>query len=212
VTDLEQFIRDYTSESLVRIRYAGSTDPLEKPRRDPSGDPNFPYRKEVIEYLVGPHDHAGPPAEAQGHVQSAPDALLHDLFVAHWEFAVTHDHHGNYPLATEVLRRRLYRTFVHVYRLPLGMEQGVPLEAAISHALVTDEQLGTHFMTEIGSLVERETDPRALKNLTKWQGYVGGKTSMSDRRRRHDAKPQAAPASVRRKRADVVLDDRGESL
>ena len=122
MSDVSDFVGRYSQDSLHRIKYAGSIDPLDPVaqmdrdflRKD---DPNLPFRSEVIAFLFGSPSMAG-----RGAV-SARDELVEDLFRAHWEFAVGHDCLGHEALATEILRRERYEAFVHAYTLSLGMDQ-----------------------------------------------------------------------------------------
>jgi hypothetical protein len=166
--DIEVFVRGYTRDALPRIEYSGSIDPLE-PRipqdRDflRQDDPNLPLRSAVISFLFGP-PHAKHTAVA--------DDLLHDLFVAHWKFAVSHDSVGHEALALEVLGRGLYGTFVNAYTLLLGMDQGCPLEAAISRIGASGKSPVPELILALESLLETETHPRALEHLKKWREWL----------------------------------------
>jgi hypothetical protein len=106
----------------------------------------------------------------------ASDELIHDLFIAHWEFAVGHDCPGDEHLAEEVLRRDLFGTFVHAYRLPLGMDQGVPLEIAIQRrAGLHGTSPVPHLLIAIDQLLKHEAGTSARRNLNKWRQFIADK-------------------------------------
>jgi hypothetical protein len=131
MSEIADFVREYTAESLPRINYAGSGDPfdiLAPPEREPlEDDPNLPLRTELIRYLAS----RDPASNTRYH--EASDELIRDLFIAHWYFIVSHDQEGNLHLATEVLQRGLYSTFVQAFALPLGLAQRTPLDGAIGN-------------------------------------------------------------------------------
>jgi len=167
--DVAAFVRKYTRDSLSRIRYAGSIDPLDPKmvhdrdflRQD---DPKLPFRTVVISHLFAPPSFAG--------LATIGDELIHDLFVAHWEFAVGHDSLGHEGLALEVLRRRLYGTFVIAYTLPLGMDQGIPLEIAVGRSKVSGKSPVPDLLLALESLLGKETRQRAKKHLQTWRGWL----------------------------------------
>ena len=105
-------------------------------------------------------------------LSAVTDELLHDLFITHWEFAVGHDHAGSEGLATEVLRRQLYGTFVHAYTLPLGMDQGIPLEIAIRNARSAGKPPTDELLLALESSLERETRTKAREHLEKWRQWL----------------------------------------
>ena len=181
--DLGVFIRGYTRDSLSRVTYAGAIDPqnseasecwkLPRERRDDflrNDDPNFSFRSAVLSYLF----RSDPNPKSTG--PEASDELIHDLFIAHWEFAVGHDNPGDEQLAEEVLRRDLFGTFVHAYRLPLGMDQGIPLEIAIQRRTgLSGASPVSHLLNAIDQLLQHEAGTNARRNLNEWQRQISKK-------------------------------------
>jgi hypothetical protein len=177
------FVRGYTRDSLSRVRYFGTIDPLNSeasecwklPRERRADflrndDPNFSFRSAVLSYLFRSHSNT----MSTGSVAS--DELIHDLFIAHWEFAVGHDCPGDEQLAEEVLRRDLFGTFVHAYRLPLGMDQGIPLEIAIqTRTGLSGTSPISHLLIAIDQLLKHEAETSARRNLNKWREFIVGK-------------------------------------
>ena len=105
-------------------------------------------------------------------LSAVTDELLHHLLIPHWEFAGAHDHAGSEGLATEVLRRQLYGTFVHACTLPLGMDQGIPLEIAIRNARSAGKPPTDELLRAQKSSLERETRTKAREHLEKWRQWL----------------------------------------
>lgn len=169
--DIADFVRGYTRDSLPRIECAGCIDPVDSkgPVRDVlrRNDPNLSFRSAVMSFLFRSQSSAGDIA-----VQ-CPDELLQDLFVADLNFAVCHNCCAHELLAREVLRRELYETFVYAYTLPLGMDQGLPLETAIGRN--TRSIGGTpkpELLVALESVLERETRAEAREHLHKWRQWL----------------------------------------
>jgi hypothetical protein len=181
--DLEVFVRGYNRGLLSRVRYAGTIDPQKSDDPDYweqlpterrahllNDDPNFSFRSTILDYLFGSC------SSNKSAASEVSDELIHDLFVAHWEFAVGHDCPGHEELATEVLRRGLFETFAHAYRLPLGMDQGVPLEIAIGQKItLSGRSPVSQLLLAIDRLFEREAGTAARSNLTKWRHFIAQK-------------------------------------
>jgi hypothetical protein len=178
--DIGVFVRGYTRDSLSRVRYAGSIDPQNSDESDHwklprerladflrNDDPNFPFRSAILSYLFGSY------SSNRNTASEASDEFIRDLFIAHWEFAVGHDCSGDEELADEVLRRGLFGTFVHAYRLPLGMDQGVPLEIAINkRTMLSGTSPVSHLLLAIDELLKHEAGTSARRNLNKWRQFI----------------------------------------
>jgi hypothetical protein len=178
--ELAAFVRGYTRDSLSQVRYAGTIDPqnveasecwkLPEGRRADflrNDDPNRSFRSAVLSYLFRSH----PNTMSTG--SEASDELIHDLFIAHWEFAVGHDCPGDEQLAEEVLRRDLFGTFVHAYTLPLGMDQGIPLEIAITRKTsVNGTSPIPQLLLAVELLLKHEPRVSTHKHLEKWRQWL----------------------------------------
>jgi hypothetical protein len=178
--DLGVFVRGYTRDSLSRVRYAGSVDPQNRLDSDHwklprerladflrNDDPNFLFRFAILSYLFGSY------SNTRSTASEVSDELIHDLFVAHWDFAVGHDAPGHEALASEVLRRNLYGTFVHAYTVDLGMDQGIPLEIAIAEKTsVSGTSPIPQLLLAIDQLLKHEAGRSARRNLNKWRRYI----------------------------------------
>jgi hypothetical protein len=165
---IEIFVSQYAAKLDSEIRFCGDPEPdspgMRRPRRE---EPTLALRQAVLEWLFDS------PSERNRRSARASNVLLRDLFVAVWEYGVANEARVHEPLAREVLNRDLYEVVALAYRLPLGMDQGLPLHGEL---LRRSRRLGKSIAPDLARALDavRSTEPRdhVRVRLSRWRQWA----------------------------------------